>query len=59
MNDKLTIKGSFWSAGDNIYVDVWTPEDGWKCVCINDLLKDNIPQNRIVEIEVTLVESER
>lgn len=54
MTDKLIIHGMFWSAGDNIYIDVRDNEGKCKCVCINDLMKEHIEQNTILDIEITI-----
>lgn len=54
MEDKLIVKGMYWSAGDHIFIDHKDDEGKWQVVCLNDLLKKNLPDNSIIEIEITI-----
>ena len=54
MDDKITIKGQFWSCAENVYVDYQNDDGGWTCLCLNEFMKRNIPENHIVEIEITV-----
>lgn len=51
--DKITIKGQFWSAGDNVYLDYRDYEGNWKVLCLNEFMINNIPENHMIEIEIT------
>lgn len=53
---KLTIKGIFWTAGDEIYVERWNGQ-GWENISLNELLKRNVEENSNVTITIEVKEN--
>lgn len=53
---RLIIKGIFWTAGDEIYVEYWNNQ-GWENISLNELLKRNVKENSNVTITVEVEEN--
>lgn len=49
---KCTIKGIYWNAGDDIFIDVQNEYGEWKIICLNDLMKNCIKENSRVSIAI-------
>lgn len=49
----FAIDGVFWSAGDNVYIDVKGAE-GYTVVCLNELMKRNIKENSKVTVTIDI-----
>ena len=53
---RYAIDGTYWCAGDNIYIDTQNDDMGWTVVCLNDLIKDHIKENSHVTIVIDVRE---
>lgn len=49
---RYAIEGTYWHAGDNIYIETQNDDAGITEVCLNDLIKDHIKENSKVTIVV-------
>lgn len=47
---RYAIEGTYWRAGDNIYIDTQNDDMGYTVVCLNDLIKDHIKEESKVTI---------
>lgn len=48
------VKGMYWNAGDELFVDTKDENGEWKVVCLNDLIKNNIKPNSNVSIVINV-----
>lgn len=48
---RYVIKGTYWKAGDNIYIDTQNDDMSWTVVCLNDIFNWHIKE----ESKVTIV----
>lgn len=51
---RYVIDGTYWSAGDKIYIDTQNDDDGYTVVCLNDLIKDRIKENSKATIVIDI-----
>lgn len=51
------VKGMYWNAGDELFVDTKDENGEWKVVCLNDLIKNNIKPNSNVSIVINVEEN--
>lgn len=51
------IKGMYWCAGNNVYIDTQDDENGYSVVCLNGLIKQHIKENSNVTIVINFEES--
>ena len=56
---KYIIKGMYWNAGDDIFIDIQNEDGGkWKTICLNDLMKNGIKENSNVSIVIDVEDKE-
>lgn len=49
---RYVVEGTYWYAGDSIYVETQNDECDITEVCLNDLIKDHIKENSKVTIVI-------
>ena len=54
---KYIINGMYWSAGDNIYIDIPNDDDTYTVVRLNEFIKDHIKENSNVTIIIDVENS--
>lgn len=54
---KYVIEGTYWSAGDSIYIDTQDDNCDYTVVCLNELIKEHIRQNTKVTIVINVDEN--
>lgn len=51
--EQFVVEGVFWSAGDNVYIDV-KGDEVYNCVCLNELMKRNIKENSKITVTIDI-----
>ena len=59
MREMVTIRGIFWTSGDHIYVDYDNLAGEEDTLCLDDLMKNSIPDGTMVELEIAVIKPER
>lgn len=49
---KYIIKGMYWNAGNDIFIDTQNENEEWVVICLNDLMKNHIKENSRVSIVI-------
>ena len=49
---RYVIKGRYWRAGDNIYIDTQNEDMDLVIVCLNDFIKENIDEETKVTVTI-------
>lgn len=53
---KYVIKGMYWAAGNDIFIDMQNENEEWVVVRLNDFIKNNIEENTRISIVIDVEE---
>ena len=51
---EFTFKDTFWSAGDNVFIDEKDEHGTYEIHCLNHIMKDHIPENSEIKIIISI-----